>query len=169
MLEKTRFANLVLAILLLSVCSPQGETRESDTAAQNRALVQRFYEEFDADPSLDVIDRWLAPDYVNHMAGAPEPLDLAAYRETLTPFLTGFSEIDHEVRQVISEGDRVALFVDISMKHTGEFEGLQPTDRTISVSEMLILRIQDGRIAEEWIVIDFASLMRELQADSADG
>ena len=154
----------IVVATILAACGPQPEPAQSNTAEMNRALVQRYLEEFDAAPSfLDVVDRWLAPDFVSHEAGAPEPHDLATYRESLKPFLTGFSEIRHEIQETVAEGDRVALLVDISMKHTGEFVGLPPTDRTVHVSEMLILRIRDGKIAEEWIVFDFASLMQQLQ------
>ena len=76
--------------------------------------------------------------------------------------------MNHAIREMVAEEDRVALFVDISMKHTGQFAGIAPTGRTISVSEMLILRINDGKIAEEWIVFDNASLMQQLQASETE-
>ncbi len=154
-------ALIVAALTLFGACTSEDPTTALE---QNRALVQRFYEEFDANPSLDVIDRWLAPDYRSHEAGAGKPLDLAAYRESLMPFLEGFTEIHHDVRQMVAEGDRVALLVDISMKHTGEFAGLTATGRTVAVSEMVILRLSDGKLAEEWILFDGAGLMQQLQS-----
>ena len=163
MAQRVTSITLIFAAVL-SACGTQVEQVQSDPGEENRALVQRYLEEFDANPSLEVVDRWLAPDFVSHEAGAPEPHDLAAYRESLTPFFTGFSEIRHEIRQSVSEEDRIALLIDISMKHTGEFAGLQPTERTIGVTEMMILRIENGKIAEEWIVFDFASLMQQLEA-----
>lgn len=165
MLRRAIGPAIILAVL--SACAERVGHPQPDQAEDNRALVQRFYEEFDAEPSLEVIDRWTAPDFVSHQAGAPAPQGLAAYREALRPFLTGFSEIRHDIRQTVSQGDRIALLVDITMRHTGEFAGLHPTHRTISVSEMLMLRIENEKIAEEWIVFDAASLMAQLQDSSS--
>ena len=158
------FLFIALVSVFISGCAPQDQPTSEE---QNVALVKQFYEEFDAELSLDVVDRWLTPEYVNHMAGSPDPLDLAAYRELLTTFFTGFSEIQHEIKEIVAEDDRIAMYVDISMKHTGEFQGLEPTRRTVYVSQMLILRWETGKIAEEWIVFDFATFMQQLQVEEA--
>lgn len=60
----------------------------------------------------------------------------------------------------------MALYIDISMLHTGPYAGFEPTGGTIHVSEMVILRWEDGKITEEWLVFDSASFMRQLGAQN---
>ena len=156
---------LPLVILAISVqISACTSERQSSNENDLLALVEQFYEEFDAELSLDVVDRWLAPSYQNHSAGTAEPMDLAAYRELLTLFFDGFTDIRHVVTESVVSHDRIAIYVDASMIHTGDFQGFAPTGRTINVSEMIILRWEEDKIAEEWIVFDFATFMQQLES-----
>ncbi len=153
---------LVLAAIL-SACQPQTDETTHSDAEEHRALIERYFEEFDADPSLEVVDQWLTASFVSHEAGGSEVIEFAAYRESLLPFFTGFSDIRHVIRESVSEGDRIALLVDITLQHTGDFAGIGATGRTVHVSEMLILRIEGGKIAEEWILFDSATFLAQLQ------
>ena len=150
----------VVVSLIALACAP-GE--QASLADQNRAHFQRFFDEFDADLSVGVFDQWLTDDFVSHAAGAAEPTDLATYRDEIAGYLGGFTEIRHVIREMVAEGDRVAALIDISMRHSGEFAGVPATNRTVHVSEMLIFRFRDGRIAEEWIMFDGAGLMQQIQ------
>ena len=44
--------------------------------------------------------------------------------------------------------------------------GVAPTGRTIAVEEIVVLRFLDGKIVEEWGVIDLATLQRQLEASA---
>ena len=44
----------------------------------------------------------------------------------------------------------------------GDFFGIAPTGRRVSVNQINIERIRDGRIAEHWRVTDELALMRQL-------
>ena len=46
--------------------------------------------------------------------------------------------------------------------HQGEFQGIPATGRTIRYVSHEFYRVTDGRIAEEWICSDTASLFRQL-------
>jgi predicted ester cyclase len=46
--------------------------------------------------------------------------------------------------------------------HEGDLFGIAPTRRKVSVMQIQIERIKDGRIVEHWRVTDELSLMRQL-------
>ena len=48
--------------------------------------------------------------------------------------------------------------------HTGEYMGIGPTGQAIAVEEIVVLRVLDGKITEEWGVLDFAALQQQLAA-----
>jgi predicted ester cyclase len=50
------------------------------------------------------------------------------------------------------------------MVHAGEYLGIAPTGRSIAVEEIVVLRVLDGKIVEEWGVFDFAALQQQLGA-----
>lgn len=53
--------------------------------------------------------------------------------------------------------------------HTGEFLGIPPTGRRVSMSGIAIHRVQDGRIVEHWAQIDALGLLQQLGAVPAPG
>jgi predicted ester cyclase len=66
---------------------------------------------------------------------------------------------------VIAAGDKVALIVKVSGKHTGNFFVIPPTGNRISYQAVHIFRIDDdGMIAEHKAIRDDLSLMVQLGA-----
>jgi predicted SnoaL-like aldol condensation-catalyzing enzyme len=70
---------------------------------ENKALVRAYWEEVYVKRELDAIDRYLAPDYVQHGRHAAAP-----GREGVKLFFRGlweaFSEASHSLDDVIAEG-----------------------------------------------------------------
>jgi predicted ester cyclase len=62
----------------------------------------------------------------------------------------------------VAAEDRVAVRVTFRGTHTGEFQGMPATGRTIHYVSHEFYRVQDGLIVEEWICSDTASLFRQL-------
>ncbi len=48
--------------------------------------------------------------------------------------------------------------------HRGPFMGIPPTGKTVRIDLIDIVRVEDGRIAEHWNVVDQLGLMRQLGA-----
>jgi len=63
---------------------------------------------------------------------------------------------------VIAEGDRAVCRVVAHGTNTGEFMGAPATGKSAEIAIINIVRIQDGKIAEEWEVFDRLSLMEQL-------
>jgi steroid delta-isomerase-like uncharacterized protein len=63
---------------------------------------------------------------------------------------------------MIAEGDRVATRFTFCGTQKGEFMGFPASGRQIRMSLMLISRIAEGKIAEEWEVWDGADMARQL-------
>jgi predicted ester cyclase len=55
----------------------------------------------------------------------------------------------------------VARFTE-SGTHQGEFMGIAPTGRRMSVTEIGILRLVDGKVVESWYEVDMLGLMQQL-------
>ena len=132
------------------------------SAEENETLIRESFEVFNAGDT----ERLLAitsPDLVTHYAEMHEPL---RGRET---WLQGFQlvkrafpDLEATVEDVVAAGDKVAVRVSFSGTHSGEFQGMPPTGRTIHYVSHEFYRLEDGVIVEEWICSDMASLFRQL-------
>ena len=155
-----------LISLLIIGCGSQPEIA---SLKENKDLVRQFFQDIDeSGGSLDFVDNWMASDFRMHFNGS-DAMDVGGYRQFMADAQNGFPEMRHEIKYMVAEGDRVAAGITLHMVHGGEFAGIAPTGRNVSVEEIVVMRLRDGKIAEEWIVFDFAGLQQQLEApDPAD-
>jgi len=106
------------------------------------------------------MDELLAPNYVLHMNR--DNIDLQGYKQFQPSVLAAFPDGRWVIEDMVAEGDRVAWRYSFYGTHLGEFMGLPATGKQLRLSGILISRIADGRIAEEWEIFDAAGMFRQL-------
>ncbi len=132
------------------------------TQLENREVVRRFFEEFMNEQKLDNVQDYVTRNWVNHDP-ALTPLQGYEGAKELVRILTGgFPDMKLKIEDVIAEGDRVAVRFSLSGTHKGSFQGASPTGKKVSASACGIFRIQDGRLAENWVVFDAMSLAKQI-------
>lgn len=131
------------------------------TTESNQDLVLRFYKAFD-DRTLDRALNLLAPNFVAHQAGMPEPLDGDGFKQFGLSFYTAFGEGQHRFDEIVAAGDRVVTCGTFTATHLGSFQGLPPTGKQISLAVMHIDRVENGKIVEHWGQGDALGLMHQL-------
>lgn len=75
-------------------------------------------------------------------------------RDFLGKLLKAFPDLDVEVEVLADAGDRIAWMRTCTGTHEANFMGLAPSGKSFTWREMLVSRIEDGKIAEEWHVSD---------------
>ena len=159
-----RIVPLALISVVILACSGQPGAAPLE---ENKALVRQFFQDVDEGRgSLDFIDKWMTPDFQTRF-NSPDAMDLAGYRQFMSTFLNAFSEMRHEIHYMVAENDLVAVGITLRMMHTGAYEGIAPSGRPISIEAIVVVRLRDGKIAEEWVVFDSAGLQQQLEAPAA--
>jgi predicted ester cyclase len=85
-----------------------------------------------------------------HVSGSGAEDGLAAYIDRVRAVCIGFPDYRWELQQVVVEGDTIAARLIGRGTHTGPFEGIAPTGRTISTQELVIYRFAEGKIVQCW-------------------
>ncbi len=67
-----------------------------------------------------------------------------------------------KVVDMIAEGDRVVTRYISTGKHLGEFQGVTATGREVSIAEVSIHRVCNGKIVEQWGFPDGLSHMQQI-------
>ena len=70
---------------------------------------------------------------------------------------------------VIAEGDWVAAMGHVSATHQGEFMGAEGSGNEISLKYMDFWRVEDGKIAENYVLLDIIDFFRQIGIDLLDG
>jgi predicted ester cyclase len=133
------------------------------SAEQNEAIVRRIYKEYidELDPS--VADELLAADVVLHGVRAfGEGSGRESVKQGFSAFLSGFAERHTDVEDLITEGDRVVARHTHHLKHVNEVFGIPPTGQQLSVWGIDIFRLENGKIAEWWIIDDNLGMMQQM-------
>jgi predicted ester cyclase len=90
------------------------------------------------------------PQAVLHYGGRNIPLTPASGVQTVQRWRDAFPDFHFKLEDMIVQGNKIALRIPFTGTHLGKFWGLEPTGKKIDVTETLILRLEDGKIAEMW-------------------
>jgi serine phosphatase RsbU (regulator of sigma subunit)/predicted ester cyclase len=120
------------------------------SAEKNKALVRRFLEAH-ANGDLGALEEMLAPDFVNHNLLPGQAPDLGGYLRSFTEYHAAFSDTRYVIEKQVAEGDEVMTIFTASSTHDrGEWQGLVPAGKEFNALLILVHRIVEGKIAEEW-------------------
>ena len=108
---------------------------------------------------FDALHAILGPDYVVHPEEARGVDGLTAMVQRYRAALSGLNvTIEHQ----FSSGDYVATRTTIRGRHEGEMMGAPPTGREVEFGGLTISRCRDGRIEEEWELVDVPALLTQI-------
>jgi predicted ester cyclase len=103
-------------------------------------------------------------------AGCGTKKGLRAFQEHWQkPFQAAFSDkvcID-EAR--LYQGEWAAAFGRQEATHSGKFMGVEPTGKRVEIRYMDFWKVQDGKIVDNWVSVDFAYVLQQLGVDPFDG
>jgi len=138
------------------------EREEAVSAEDNKALVRRFVNEVQSGGNTDLIDEICSAEFVNHSASPGLPADREGIKILTTMFKGAFPDSYFTVEDMIAEGDKVVTRKTFHGTHEGEFMGIPPSGRTVTVSLIDVVRISDGLAVEHWSVGDNLGMMQQL-------
>jgi predicted ester cyclase len=77
-------------------------------------------------------------------------------------FDAAFPKYEMFADEIMAEGDRVVVRARFKGCHTGEFNGIQPTNRQVEFPFVISYEIENGKIVHHWLIADQAALMEQL-------
>lgn len=129
---------------------------------ENKILVCRTVEEAWNRGNLSVVDEHLSPDYIHHNLPRGMPHDREGYKQTIRMHRQAFPDFHLTIEDVVAEGDKVVLRFKWSGTHKGEYLGIPPTGKQITVTAICIHRIEGGKVVEQWAEVNVMGMMQQL-------
>ena len=106
----------------------------------------------------------------NGPAGAGVKKSLKHFQEGWQrPFLEAFPDKHTVDELVIGEGEYAAAMGTVTATHTGEFMGAEGTGKTTTLKYMDFWKVKDGKIVENWVLLDVVDFFRQIGIDLLDG
>lgn len=165
---------LVATLLIAELCYAQtikshpknATTMQSQTPAiqSNKEVIRTLYEQALNKRNFHALQDYIAEDYVgvNGKKGA------AGFKEPLAALISAFPDIQWNVEELISEGDQVAVKWRWQGTHTGPFQHIPASSKTILNAGMAVYQLRQGKVIKSQIQTDRLGFLQQLEILPAD-
>ena len=127
------------------------------------ALAQRFTDDVINGRDLDVAMREIVvEDFVEQNPLPGQGPGRAGLADVLAGMFTGFPDLHWTMHDTVVQDDRITTVSTWTGTHQGEFLGIPPTGRPVSVEAWTIDRYRDGMLVESRIIMDVAGMLGQL-------
>ena len=166
--------NLILFVLLVacnyffvSCGAPVNEAAEKalDQQKMEEANVKMYSYTWDEIMNKGKLDMFNDSNFTKDVVMHASPADIVGIdnaRAYYAGYLTGFSKITFTIKDVFAQGDKLVKYWNFKGTHTGNFFGIPPTGKTVSLDGTTLVRMSNGKIAEERDFFDNMDLMTQL-------
>lgn len=153
---------IILSLCVLSVlasCKSENDTK-AELSKSNIAYYSNVWEVAINEGRTNILDTAYVDDAVLHTV--PEIKGKANAKAYYDNFVTGFSERKFVIKQIFADGDQLVKYWQFTGKHTGPFFGIPATGKSVDVIGCTIVKMKDGKIAEEQDFMDNLEFMQQL-------
>ena len=120
---------------------------------ENKALVRREQSElWSHTGDLDAAEELFVADQAE------------AAKQEAADFRRGFPDVVSTIDDLIAEGDKVVARWRSRATHRGDYMGMPPSGKEVQIMGISVYRIEEGKIAESWMVEDQFGLLRQIGA-----
>jgi predicted ester cyclase len=153
----TSFCSSVMVTALMLLSLPVGSRAQSRSAAvqsaQQKRVLSYFHDVLDG-RQIDLIDNMFQPDCALHF-GSSDVKGIAGVRSMVERIDTTYSRLTTEVHDIFESGDRVAVRLTHRATGAGALRSRIGTydlnGKSITWDAIVIFRMRNGKIAEEWV------------------
>jgi predicted ester cyclase len=138
---------------------------QAEVEEKNKEIVKRVLEELNKGKAgnVEVYDELFAPDYKLHVPSMnPKPISLEEILEYLKLVFEAFPDSVWSIEDLIAAGDKVIFRLVYMGTHEEEFMGLPPTGNKVECGQIVITRIENGKIVEDRKEYDQLGFMHQL-------
>jgi steroid delta-isomerase-like uncharacterized protein len=142
----------IVLIAILACLAARAPAAAADLEA-NKLLVRSYIEEVFNKHQPAATDRFVATDFIEHNPRLPHD-GLAGVKQFEAKVFAAFSDYHGEIQNIVAEGDIVVSRTQWTGTNDGPYDGRPATGNKLVFSTSDFFRIQNGKIAERWDVVE---------------
>lgn len=129
------------------------ETTQQQLEA-NLQMYERVWDDIVNKKQIDQINEEHFDKQVILVTSPENIVGIDGFKAYYNNYLTGFSEVTFTILDAFGQGDKIVKHWRFQGKHTGEFFGIPPTGNTVNVEGVTLVKMKDGKIAQEQDFLD---------------
>ena len=131
---------------------------EDETGAVVRRFVERVWDAGDADALADLTTE----DFALHQLVAGEDHDRAGFEAFLAQTHDAMPDFSMTIEALVVDGEDAVARLEMGGTPEKPLQAVQPTGRSFRVTAFQQYRVEDGRVAEVWVMVDAVGTLRQL-------
>ena len=168
---KKNYMILPLALLLCFMVGCQNKEAmaeleefraQAEVEEQNKVLVKHYIEALN-EGNFEAFKEYLSPDYAIYSpSGYPKPTSREKLIENYNEARDAFSKFIWSIEDIIAAGDKVICRIIVRGTSKGGVPGLPAIEKDFKFSLITIIRMENGKVVEEWQEDDQLGFVRQL-------
>jgi steroid delta-isomerase-like uncharacterized protein len=130
---------------------------------QNKHVVRQFFEVLNRQDTERMGQLVSTTNFTLYFSGM-SPMDWNGSMQFIAVINNAFPDASRNIEDIVAEGDKAAVRLNVTGTHKGEFQGIPPTGKKVSFTAMAFLTIIDGKVEEERTTADIMGLMQQIGA-----
>ena len=125
------------------------------------AVMRRFVEEVINEGRYSALPDLVHPNYV-YRSPDQELRGADALKDLLTAYRAGLPDLKTSIDDLVGSGDKVVISITLTGTHEGDLMGVPATGKRVKIHGMVLSRFEQGKIIEEWELLDMLSMFQQL-------
>lgn len=132
------------------------------SGADNGKVARLITFELFAKGDLARLEELTAPDFINHGQTASPASGRENLRNAILRVRAAFPDLHYTLEHELADGEFVLHHLTARGTHGGPLAGHPSTGKPAVWAEMHLMRFADGKMAEQWGVVDRLGLLQQL-------
>lgn len=154
---KNRFLQ---TLILLTTFFLSGGTTMADNTNPNITLISDFAQQVFVNKDLANLNQFMKEDYIQHNPYVQQGSD--GFKRFFETWFAAIPDFQYELKNLIANGEFIWVYGRYSGTHSNEWLGIPATHAEYQFDAVDIFRVEDGKLAEHWDVMDLHTLFQQL-------
>lgn len=149
------------------VCPETGKEQvvEPNELKANKGVVRKLHEEVWSKGNVALIPELYHSNLVYHLLSDSSSRSYSEITEEVLSHRKAFPDWREDLTQLIAEGDMVVSRFRTHGTHLGKFWDIDSTGIKLNMQEVVIFRLREGKIAEQWSYPDLYGMRKRLMGN----
>ena len=132
---------------------------------KNISMYSETWDQIINDANLDLINADNFTEDITLVSSPENVVGIEAFKAYYSNFITGFSDVSFSIKNVFGQGDDLVKHWHYKGTHSGNFFGIPATGKTVDLEGVTLVKMKEGKIAQEQDFMDNLLFMQQLGID----
>jgi steroid delta-isomerase-like uncharacterized protein len=124
-------------------------------------VMRRFIDEVINNGNFSVLNELIHPNYV-YRSPDQELHGVEGIKDLFTAYRAAFPDLNIEIDDLVAADEKVVISFTLTGTHKDDLMGIAATDKQVKVHGVVMSRFEDGKIIEEWEILDQLTMFQQL-------